>query len=101
MRRYRIGVVAMKVFVAGSTGAVGKILVPLLLESGHEVIALSRTPQKAKELEILGAKIAIADALDREALTAAIRRAQPEVSRYRLPRTHRRLASVAEGARKR
>ena len=48
----------MKIFVAGSTGAVGKALVPQLLETGHEVIALSRTPQKAKELEALGAKAA-------------------------------------------
>lgn len=69
----------MKVFVAGSTGAIGSHLVPLLHESGHEVIALSRTAEKAKELEALGAKVAVADAFDRDRLTAAIKRAEPEV----------------------
>ncbi len=74
----------MRVFVAGSTGAVGKSLVPLLLERGHEVVALSRTSQKAKGLEALGAKVAVADALDRDGLTAAIRRAEPEVIIHQL-----------------
>src|SRR6266498_3840144 len=74
----------MKVFVAGSTGAVGKSLVPLLVESGHEVVALVRTPQKAKEVEALGAKAAVADALDKGELTAAIRRAEPEVIIHQL-----------------
>ncbi len=74
----------MRVFVAGSTGAVGKSLVPLLLESGHEVVALSRTPHKSKELEALGAKVAVADAHDRDGLTAAIKRAEPEVIIHQL-----------------
>ncbi len=74
----------MRVFVAGSTGAVGKSLVPLLLESGHEVVALSRTSQKAKGLEALGAKVAVAEALDKDGLTAAIRRAEPEVLIHQL-----------------
>lgn len=74
----------MRVFLAGSTGAVGKSLVPLLIESGHEVVALSRTSQKAKGVEALGAKVAIADALDKDGLTAAIRRAEPEVIIHQL-----------------
>ena len=78
------GVVAMRVFVAGSTGAIGKSLVPLLVESGHEVVALSRASQKAKGLEALGAKVAVADAFDKEGLTAAIRRAEPEIIIHQL-----------------
>ena len=74
----------MRVFVAGSTGVVGRNLVPLLLESGHEVVALVRTPQKGKEAEALGAKAVVADALDKDALTAAIRRAEPEVIIHQL-----------------
>ena len=74
----------MKVFVAGSTGAVGKSLVPHLVENGHEVVALVRSTQKAKEVEVLGAKASIADALDRDELTAAIRRAEPEVVLHEL-----------------
>ena len=74
----------MKVFVAGSTGAVGKNLVPHLVEMGHEVVALARTPQKGKEVAALGAKAAVADALDKDELTAAIRRAVPEVIIHQL-----------------
>jgi uncharacterized protein YbjT (DUF2867 family) len=74
----------MRTFVAGSTGAIGKSLVPHLLESGHEVVALIRTPEKAREIESLGARVTVADALDREALTAAIRKAEPEVIIHQL-----------------
>lgn len=74
----------MKTFIAGSTGAIGQSLVPYLIEKGHEVVALVRTPQKGKLVEALGAKVAVADALDKEELTAAIRRAQPEVIIHQL-----------------
>jgi nucleoside-diphosphate-sugar epimerase len=55
----------MRVFAAGSTGAIGRRLVPLLLESGHEVVALVRTPSKTREVEAVGAKAVVADALER------------------------------------
>jgi nucleoside-diphosphate-sugar epimerase len=34
----------MKVFVAGATGALGRVLVPQLVAGGHEVVGLTRTP---------------------------------------------------------
>lgn len=74
----------MRVFVAGSTGAIGKCLVPLLLERGHEVVALVRTPQKARAVEALGAKAAVADAFDKDRLVAVIKRAEPEVIIHQL-----------------
>lgn len=74
----------MKVFVAGSTGVVGKTLVPLLLHSGHQVSTLIRTPQKAQELEALGAKVAIADAFDKDGLIAAIQKMEPDVIIHQL-----------------
>ena len=74
----------MKVFVAGSTGAIGRILVPQLVESGHEAIALVRDDRKAEALLAVGAKIVVADALNKEALTAAIRKAEPEVIIHQL-----------------
>src|SRR5262245_46466293 len=74
----------MTAFVAGSTGAVGKFLVPLLVENGHEVVALVRSGQKAKEVEIVGAKATLADALNKEELAAAIRKAEPEVIIHQL-----------------
>ena len=74
----------MKVFVAGSTGAIGKSLVPLLLKSGHQVVALSQTSQKAKELEAFGAKVAISDAFDKVRLTTAIKKIEPEIIIHQL-----------------
>jgi nucleoside-diphosphate-sugar epimerase len=49
------------------------------VEDGHEVVALVRTTKKAEAVEATGAKVAFADALHKEELTAAIRRAEPEV----------------------
>ena len=69
----------MKVFVAGATGALGKQLVPMLVEAGHEVTGMSRSESKRGEIEALGAKPAIADALDAEAVAAAVGEAEPDV----------------------
>lgn len=74
----------MKVFVAGSTGAVGRRLVPLLLEQKYAVVALCRTPPKARAIERLGAKAVLVDPLDNEALTAAIVAARPDVIIHQL-----------------
>jgi nucleoside-diphosphate-sugar epimerase len=68
----------MKVFVAGATGAIGKQLVPMLVEGGHEVTAMTRTPAKADLMRPLGARPAIADALDPEAVAQAVAEAEPE-----------------------
>ena len=68
----------MKVFVAGATGAVGKQLVPLLVSQGHEVTGMTRTPAKQDLIRDLGAKPAVADALDPEAVAQAVAEAEPE-----------------------
>jgi nucleoside-diphosphate-sugar epimerase len=69
----------MKVFVTGGTGALGMFLLPQLLENGHEVVALTRSPAKAELIDRTGASAVIADPLDKQQLTAAVRRAEPEV----------------------
>ena len=69
----------MKVFVAGATGAVGKRLVPLLVASGYEVTAMTRSSEKADSLRAVGAEPVVADGLDRVALIGAVTRAEPEV----------------------
>jgi nucleoside-diphosphate-sugar epimerase len=74
----------MRVFVAGGTGAIGKLLIPYLVEHGHEVVGLVRSAEKRKAVEELGAKAAVADALDKAALTEAVRSAQPEVIIHQL-----------------
>lgn len=74
----------MRVFIAGGTGTIGRHLVTLLLEGGHEVVALGRTVEKARDLEASGAKVVLADALDKERLNAAIEEARPEVVIHQL-----------------
>lgn len=86
----------MKIFIAGSTGAVGKVLVPQLVADGHEVVALVRTKDKGREIESTGAKPAIADALNREDVTAVIRQAEPEIIIHQLTA----LASITGDFRK-
>ena len=61
----------MKVIVAGATGAVGRPLVRVLRESGHEVIGITRTAAGATALSSMGAAAVMADALDRDALLTA------------------------------
>lgn len=78
----------MKVFVTGGTGALGKFLLPQLLENGHEVVALTRSPAKAELIDRTGASAVIADPLDRQQLTAAVRRAEPEVIIHQLTALH-------------
>jgi nucleoside-diphosphate-sugar epimerase len=69
----------MRIFVAGATGALGRQLLPKLVERGHEVTGMTRTPSKASVVEELGARAAIADALDAEEVAAAVAKAEPEV----------------------
>lgn len=74
----------MKVFVTGGTGVIGKFLLPLLLDNKHEVVALTRSVTKAAELEDAGVAAVIVDPLDKPRLTAAVRRAEPDVIIHQL-----------------
>lgn len=74
----------MRIFIAGATGAIGKFLVPDLVAKGHEVIGLARNERKAEALEAMGARAALADPLDKDALTAVVRKAAPEVIVHQL-----------------
>src|SRR5579885_296189 len=71
--------VAMKVFLAGATGVIGRRLVPLLTRAGHKVFGMARSPGAVMGLRAAGAVPLTADALDRQAVTAAVARAAPDV----------------------
>jgi nucleoside-diphosphate-sugar epimerase len=62
----------MRIFVAGATGLIGSRLVPLLVEAGHEVAGMTRSPDKAGSLRDLGAEPVICDVFDAEALAEAV-----------------------------
>jgi 2-alkyl-3-oxoalkanoate reductase len=68
----------MRVFLAGATGVVGRRLVPALIAAGHEVTGLARSPRRADDMRAAGAGAVTADALDREAVIAAVAAARPE-----------------------
>ena len=68
-----------KIFFAGATGALGARLLPLLVENGHEVVAMTRTPSKQDALRAAGATPVVADGLDRDAVLAAVAEAAPDV----------------------
>lgn len=69
----------MKIFVAGASGALGRRLVPLLVDCGFDVVAMTRSVEKARTLHDLGAEPVVADGLVRSDVMAAVRRSEPEV----------------------
>jgi len=69
----------MKILIAGGTGAVGRPLVAELLAKGHNVVALTRSAEKAQALAEQGVEPAIVDVFDAERVKAVVHRAQPEV----------------------
>src|SRR5215218_11020443 len=60
----------MRVFVTGGTGAVGGHVIPALVQEGHTVTALARTPEKAAVLTAQGATAVSVSLFDRAALAA-------------------------------
>jgi 2-alkyl-3-oxoalkanoate reductase len=68
----------MNIFLAGATGAVGRALVPKLLERGHTVTGTTRSPEKAEALRALGVTPVIVDGLDRDAVIAAVAAARSD-----------------------
>jgi 2-alkyl-3-oxoalkanoate reductase len=68
----------MKVLVSGASGAIGRFLIPQLLQAGHGVVGMTRRQDKADALSELGARGIVVDALDREAVRRVVLDAAPE-----------------------
>jgi nucleoside-diphosphate-sugar epimerase len=77
-------VIAMKIFLAGATGALGRQLLPRLVERGHEVAGMTRSEAKRQLVRDLGGQPVIADALDPGSVTEAVTRYEPEVLVHQL-----------------
>jgi nucleoside-diphosphate-sugar epimerase len=90
--------VQMKIFVAGGTGAIGRPLLDQLLSKGHNVVAMTRSQERAQSLAAQGIEPAIADVFDADSVKAAVAHAQPEVvieQLTALPRTYSRESMTA------
>jgi nucleoside-diphosphate-sugar epimerase len=74
----------MRVFVAGATGAIGRPLLPKLIEAGHEVTGMTRSEQSAHRLRAAGASPLVADVFDEQRVRAGIAEARPEVVVHQL-----------------
>jgi uncharacterized protein YbjT (DUF2867 family) len=68
-----------RVFLAGASGVIGTRLIPLLVEAGHTVGGMTRSPGKADLIAGLGAEPIIVDVFDRPDLIEAVRRFRPDI----------------------
>ncbi len=70
---------SMRVFVVGSTGAIGRRLVGQLLERGHQVVGTFTTSvDNAERLRLVGAEVVQLDLLDAAAVRRAVVQAKPD-----------------------
>ena len=69
----------MRIFVAGASGVIGRRLVPVLIEAGHQVTGMTRSAARAAEVRTLGGTPIVCDALDEDRLSAALVVARPQV----------------------
>src|SRR6185369_8880120 len=67
----------MKIFIAGGSGTIGIPLVRAMTAAGHQVTAMTRSTNKHDELKRIGACVVVADALNRDAILAAVNAAKP------------------------
>lgn len=74
----------MKIFVAGAAGVIGRLLLPKLVQAGHDVIGMTHNPERTSFIEAHGAKAVVVDAFDREALSSAVADIRPDVVFHQL-----------------
>ena len=69
----------MNIFFAGGTGAIGRVLVPLLVNAGHKVVALTRSAERSSQLEQMGAVPVVGDVYDEVRLARLVTESEAEV----------------------
>lgn len=74
----------MRIFVAGASGVIGRRLVPLLVEAGHEVAGMTRSPERIDLLRSLGATPVVCDVYDVDGLERAVAEHEPDMVIHQL-----------------
>lgn len=74
----------MKILVAGSTGVIGRLLLPKLIHSGHDVFGMTRIEERKRLIGATGAHAAMVDVLDRDAVMSVLSEIRPEVVIHQL-----------------
>src|SRR3954447_9413672 len=69
----------MRIFLVGAAGAIGRRLVPMLVERGDVVVGTTTSAAKREAVADLGAEPVVLDILDGDATTAAVVAAKPDV----------------------
>ncbi len=90
-----------RIFLAGASGIIGQRLLPLLVQTGHQVAGTTRTQQRTGLLRELGATPVVVDALDAPALAASLREHPAEVVIHQLTNLPDRLFSLDPAERER
>jgi hypothetical protein len=88
----------MRIFLAGASGVIGQRLIPRLVQAGHVVGGLTRSPSKTELLSHLGAEPILCDVFDREALIQAVRNFKPDVILYELTDLPDDVAQISKHA---
>jgi quercetin dioxygenase-like cupin family protein len=88
----------LRIFLAGASGVIGQRLIPRLIEAGHVVGGLTRSPDKTELLSHLGAEPILCDVFDREALIQAVRDFKPDIILNELTDLPDDVAKISEHA---
>ncbi|AHG39975.1 dTDP-glucose 4,6-dehydratase [Pseudomonas syringae CC1557] len=68
---------SQKVFVAGASGVIGKVLLPLLVKAGYTVYGATRRLEQIGSIEAAGATAVLVDVYDAKRLSEELTRIQP------------------------
>ena len=74
----------MNIFIAGGTGAIGRVLVPLLVNAGHKVVALTRAADRTAQLQQMGALPVLGDVYDEVRLARSVAESEAELVIHQL-----------------
>ncbi len=68
----------MHIFIAGATGVLGRAVIPPLVEAGHQVTGLARTPEKLVLVDKMGGAPVRGDILDADGMYRLLLERRPD-----------------------